>query len=589
MEGPLYVKIESKKVWKRYHFALRASGIYYYPKDKPKAPRDLLCHSVFTDCEVYKGIGWKKKHKAPTDFTFALKSRNECIGIDTKNIQRNIKMLCAEDNESLDVWITAIRVAMYGKRLLDNHRTLIEDLAREELDKFSSNRSDTLGIIGSSVTSQCSRNTSTKTRNNNNNSELETSNYRSRLSSSGSSGCLSDENNAFDSDFPTGTIKRKPSMKPNLPLTTVTRQLKEVGENTLTNDLPPERNETLTRRNSGNSNNSTLKRRPTSTRSSTENTKSPITITTLTPMAIVDLISENNNNTVEAPPKSPLVAMSPCMTSSTFSLPPPPEENDLFGGSTLSLDTFPPPPTPSELMLSSISNINNNNPCNKNKDIVKTNDRECDSITHSLQLYSRNLVEPSNSEIVNSKSPHFTHPGKTVTFADSPVLLRRKDEVIHSQLNQLQSPRGLAEPNAIAVPMPPPRAESTHLTTTTSPKRLSDSVSNPPRDFLKDLQRVMRKKWQVAQKCKLEPATTPHEVLGFRDFASAAAAAASGVDSRDTTHFYRETSNVSNWVQEHYGTNVTHGEDLSTGTNVKKRRPPPPPKRSTTTQLTQLS
>lgn len=28
-----------------------------------------------------------------------------------------------------------------------------------------------------------------------------------------------------------GTIKRKPSMKPNLPLTSMTRQLKEVGEN----------------------------------------------------------------------------------------------------------------------------------------------------------------------------------------------------------------------------------------------------------------------------------------------------------------------------------------------------------------------
>lgn len=649
MEGPLYVKIESKKVWKRYHFALRASGIYYYPKDKPKSPRDLLCHSVFTDCEVYKGIGWKKKHKAPTDYTFALKSRIECTGIDTQTIQRNIKMLCAEDNESLDLWTTVIRVAMYGKRLLDNHRILIEDLAREELDKFSSNRSDTFGIMVSSVTSQSSRNTSIKARNNNNNRELDTPNYHSsRASSSSSSGCLSDENNGFDSDFPTGTIKRKPSMKPNLPLTSVTRQLKEVGENTLTNDLnsiSPERNGTLTRRNSrrrsgegggGNSNNSTLKRRPTSTRSSNETTKSTITTTTSIPCIPIATIDQphyiiinnakNNNNTL-AYPKSPLEVMPPYMTESTFSLPPPPEENDSFGGSILSLDTFPPPPTPSELMMSSLqisamnlipahtedSSINNNSPCNKNHNIVKTldsdecdsidltNDRESDNLTHSLQLISRNLVKPSNKaptykspqphhgEIVMSKSPHFTHPGKTVTFADSPVLLRRikksEDDVIHSQLNQLQLPRGLTEPNNIDVPMLPPRDESTYLTTPTSPKRLSDSVSNPPRDFLRDLQRVMRKKWQVAQKCKLEPATTPHEVLGFRDFASAAVAAASGVDSRDTSHFYRETSNVSNWVQEHYGNLY---ENLGTGTNVKKRRPPPPPKRSTTTQLTKM-
>lgn len=91
----------------------------------------------------------------------------------------------------------------------------------------------------------------------------------SRASSSSSSGCLSDgapsscEVNATDDpwilqtsrfsypnysfdvsylfvlssqvafecgEFPTGTIKRKPSMNPKLPLTSITRQLKEVGE-----------------------------------------------------------------------------------------------------------------------------------------------------------------------------------------------------------------------------------------------------------------------------------------------------------------------------------------------------------------------
>lgn len=40
-------------------------------------------------------------------------------------------------------------------------------------------------------------------------------------------------------------------------------------------------------------------------------------------------------------------------------------------------------------------------------------------------------------------------------------------------------------------PPPPKRSETTKLT---SPKRLQD----PPTDFLKDLQRVMRKKWQVS-------------------------------------------------------------------------------------------
>ncbi|ODM92347.1 hypothetical protein Ocin01_14333 [Orchesella cincta] len=45
-----------------------------------------------------------------------------------------------------------------------------------------------------------------------------------------------------------------------------------------------------------------------------------------------------------------------------------------------------------------------------------------------------------------------------------------------------------------------------------SPKKLED----PPQHFLQDLQRVMQKKWQVAQKCNADKNTTPHEILGFR-------------------------------------------------------------------------
>lgn len=131
-------------------------------------------------------------------------------------------------------------------------------------------------------------------------------------------------------------------------------------------------------------------------------------------------------------------------------------------------------------------------------------------------------------------------------------------------------------------PAPPKRSESTKLS---SPKKLAE----PPKEFLKDLQRVMKKKWQVAQKCKEEPATTPHEVLGFRDPPA-------------LLPDYKET-NVSNWVQEHYGPNnfyenvyrdhtdvvpeyATSPIHTRTDVNVRsKRPPPPPPKRSETTHL----
>lgn len=393
MEGPLYARIESKKIWKRYHFVLRPSGIYYYSKDKTKSPRELLCHSIFIGHEIYKGIGWKKKHKTPTDFTFALKSQQECIGADTKIIQRNIKIMCAEDNESLDRWVTAIRVAKYGKSLLDSHRTLIQDLRRDELQMAN----DCVSCANSS--------------------------------------CASDENNVFDSDFPTGTIKRKPSMKPNLPLTSMTRQLNEVSKNTFVIDLNPlsEKNGTSTKRHSrerteesigGNIN--TLKQR-----STTENMKSAFETCILGTVGQVENqpdVDINNSkkirNTEEASPISSLTAMPPCMSDSMFSLPPPPEENVSLSESTLSLDTFPPPPTPSELIIqeicdinsSSVGNIHNSNyniitNIEKSNDIIINNNfptlcsNECyrgdletdlaiNNATHSLQSISTNFMRP---------------------------------------------------------------------------------------------------------------------------------------------------------------------------------------------------
>ncbi|EAT36981.1 AAEL010979-PA, partial [Aedes aegypti] len=605
LEGPLYLKSDSKKGWKKYHFVLRASGLHYYPKEqKTRSVKDLLCLALFAGHEVYRGVGWKKKHKAPTDFTFALRCPKVPPG--AKGI-RSVKMLCAEDAATLETWVTAIRVTKYGKKLLDNHRSLTEDLAREELDKLSSARSGSMGSIVSSVPSQCSGSSS-----NSSGIPAHNNGRLSRASSSSSSGCLSDENNGFDSEFPTGTIKRKPSMKPNLPLTSMTRQLKEVGETTRLNDsspTSPERGGTLTRRHSRRrseeSNNSgTLKRRPMNNRGS-ENVSPPTPTKTITP----------------------LEAMPSCMTDSTFSLPPPPDDlGTNFSGSTLSLDSLPPPPPPNELDNSfsgsqlSLVSVQMPPPPPPNNLEVTNSIKQSIMMFNSQTLptpvisngnnnvkvepiYSKTLKPsvlkappykappPYNGDVSTAQTPP-PPPAKSVSFAESPVLLRRKvcfeDEVQEVPI----SPRRASRDIYSAPPAPPPRAEATRLSTSyTSPKRLSDSASNPPRDFLKDLQRVMNKKWQIAQKCKLEPSTTPHEVLGFRDLPA----------EQYSSHYYRESSNVSHWVQEHYGSDCMY-ENLGSNMGVepaypisapvvgagpiKKRPPPPPPKRSEKTQLT---
>lgn len=712
MEGPLYLKSDSKKGWKRYHFVLRASGLYYFPKEKTKSSRDLVCHGLFVDNDVYQGIGWKKKHKAPTECTFALKSPKEQSNSKTL---RSLKMLCAEDADSLDKWLVAIRVAKYGKQLLDNYRALMDDLAREDLEKFSANRCGSIGSIISSVPSQCSSNISS-------NLIPSTNGRLSRASSSSSSGCLSDENNGFDSEFPMGTIKRKPSMKPNLPLTSMTRQLKEVGETNFAGDssnpTSPERGGTLTRRHSRRrseeSNGSgTLKRRPTNRGSIESMTSSASTTPTPTPNSTPStpignpmiqpnvLVSNNlnnnmtiitngvnNNNDINTQPQqilmSPLESMPACMTDSTFSLPPPPDDdlgNSLLNGSTFSLDSLPPPPPPCDLLTNEFSasqaslvslpppppeirpayNIpiparittadvihptthfivpqqqqhhqqpqpqlhqqpqQLSHPTCYNTNTLPTILPSTEWKKEPQPIYSKTIKPSIKAPPYKSPPPYNNNNGlnpsvpvpivptatKSVSFADSPVLLRRKvcfeDQVMQSPTRRcISTASSSSSTKDSPAPPPPPRAEATRLSTSiaTSPKRLSDSTSNPPRDFLKDLQRVMRKKWQVAQKCKLEPATTPHEVLGFRDF-NGELQPIGGNGAANSSHYYRETSNVSNWVQEHYGGGDSLYENLGVDMGIepngqqqqliaamKKRPPPPPPKRSQTTQLTQRS
>lgn len=323
-----------------------------------------------------------------------------------------------------------------------------------------------------------------------------------------------------------------------------------------------------------------------------------------------------------------------------FPLPPPPSEDipDGMFSSTLSLDSLPPPPPldpiedicGSQLSLpppppehsveahpgrvhdivnqltaqqiEQAARAGQSRTSSRNSDQIRTFPRQpsLDSVTsdtsrtsshHSdksiygqqsvaygaclVELQSKKLSNgsPSVQRKLSDPAKERTGSIKKVNFADEVVTCPTDKKSKKISFNLRDPP-----PTSPRKPPPPKRNESTRLT---SPKKLADSNSNPPKEFLKDLQRVMRKKWQVAQKCKLEPATTPHEVLGFREY--------------PLSEDYKETS-VSMWVQEHYGggvedpfyENVFGGEQPPRREEpkpIKKRPPPAPPRRSESTHL----
>lgn len=116
IEGVLWLKDDGKKSWKKRYFLLRASGIYYVPKGKAKASRDLVCFLQLDHVNVYLGQDYRSKYKAPTDYCMVLKHPQ----IQKKS--QYIKYLCCDDVRMLHQWVNGIRIAKYGKQLYVNYQ-----------------------------------------------------------------------------------------------------------------------------------------------------------------------------------------------------------------------------------------------------------------------------------------------------------------------------------------------------------------------------------------------------------------------------------------------------------------------------------
>uniref|UniRef100_A0A8P4G4M4 Growth factor receptor-bound protein 10 n=1 Tax=Dicentrarchus labrax TaxID=13489 RepID=A0A8P4G4M4_DICLA len=103
IQGYLCLKEPGRRSWKKLYMFLRRSGLYYSTKGTSKEPRHLQLLSDLEDSNIFTIITGRK-HNAPTDYQFCIKpskARSDC---------KELKMLCAEDEQSRTCWMTAFRL-----------------------------------------------------------------------------------------------------------------------------------------------------------------------------------------------------------------------------------------------------------------------------------------------------------------------------------------------------------------------------------------------------------------------------------------------------------------------------------------------
>uniref|UniRef100_A0A673CMU4 Growth factor receptor-bound protein 10-like n=1 Tax=Sphaeramia orbicularis TaxID=375764 RepID=A0A673CMU4_9TELE len=116
VQGYLYVKEVGRKSWKKVYMFLRRSGLYCSTKGTSKEPRHLQLLADLEDSNIFSVITGKKQHGAPTDYGFCIKPNKG------RGELKELRMLCAEDEQGRTCWMTAFRLFKYGIVLYQNYK-----------------------------------------------------------------------------------------------------------------------------------------------------------------------------------------------------------------------------------------------------------------------------------------------------------------------------------------------------------------------------------------------------------------------------------------------------------------------------------
>uniref|UniRef100_A0A8D3D6J5 Growth factor receptor-bound protein 10-like n=1 Tax=Scophthalmus maximus TaxID=52904 RepID=A0A8D3D6J5_SCOMX len=116
IQGYLYVKEVGRKSWKKVYMFLRRSGLYCSTKGSSKEPRHLQLLADLEESNIFTVITGKKQHGAPTDFGFCIKPNKG------RGELKDLRILCAEEEQARTCWMTAFRLFKYGIVLYQNYK-----------------------------------------------------------------------------------------------------------------------------------------------------------------------------------------------------------------------------------------------------------------------------------------------------------------------------------------------------------------------------------------------------------------------------------------------------------------------------------
>merc|ERR1711936_1051215 len=335
--------------------------------------------------------------------------------------------------------------------------------------------------------------------------------------SSSSSGCLSDNGGfgGFESDFPAGgTIKKRPTATARLPLTTTTWGLvRESDDNEQENMtlgaggtlLRKAVKNNLSKKSSVADNESLYGQRPPETAESIVSGRG-------------DATAPNQEDELS----SAFERSISCLSGEEEPLPLPPPPNTSVSMTSLdSIDLLPPPPP--EMCYGQTENHYHSSP-----------------VTSPL---GPPKPFPGDQKSLPPVGPSSVNKPKPPTLKKSNSVQKSSSRKISFDDN-VQMIENPASPNPPAIPKYVPAApirNENPRKITWADTEAGDS-SSLPRSFLENLQKVMNKKWQVAEKCQANVEMTPHKVLGFRT--------EEPVNKVGQPNMYSKNSAIGAWVLE---------------------------------------